>query len=72
LLNGESNDASEERMDKPASEPAAESNRAKLLEAAAQVFAEVGYPGATMCEICARAGVNGALVNDHFGDKLEL
>ncbi len=57
---------------RPASEPATESTRAKLLDAAAQVFAEVGYPRATIREICARAGVNGALVNYHFGDKLEL
>jgi AcrR family transcriptional regulator len=57
---------------RPASELAAESTRAKLLDAAAQVFAEVGYPRATIREICARAGVNGALVNYHFGDKLEL
>jgi AcrR family transcriptional regulator len=57
---------------RPASEPAPESTRAKLLDAAAQVFAEVGYPRATIREICARAGANNALVNYHFGDKLEL
>src|SRR5580704_15709763 len=47
-------------------------SRAKLLDAAGTVFAEFGYQGATVREICARAGVNIALVNYYFGDKLEL
>lgn len=46
--------------------------REKLLKAAAEVFAETGYDGAAVREICARAGTNIALVNYYFGDKLGL
>lgn len=49
-----------------------EGTRNKLLDAAGQVFADFGYHGATVRDICARAGVNVALVNYYFGDKLEL
>jgi AcrR family transcriptional regulator len=49
-----------------------DATRTKLLHAAAAVFAEVGYNGATIRQICTRAGVNVAAVNYHFGDKLGL
>jgi AcrR family transcriptional regulator len=51
---------------------AAGSTRTRLLKAAAEVFAEHGYENATVRQICTRAGANVALVNYHFGDKLEL
>ena len=51
---------------------AADSTRIRLLKAAAAVFAEHGYQDATVRQICARAGANIALVNYHYGDKLEL
>jgi AcrR family transcriptional regulator len=50
----------------------ADDTRTRLLDAAGQVFAESGFQAATVREICAQAGVNIALVNYYFGDKLEL
>ena len=46
--------------------------RSKLLEAAGPIFAEKGYDGATVREICDRAGLNVASVNYYFGDKERL
>ena len=51
---------------------ASDGTRTRLLKAAALVFAEHGYQDATVRQICAQAGANVALVNYHFGDKLEL
>ncbi|MDB6025920.1 MAG: transcriptional regulator, TetR family [Verrucomicrobiales bacterium] len=46
--------------------------RRNLLEAASEVFAEIGFRAATVREICQRAGANIAAVNYHFGDKAKL
>jgi TetR/AcrR family transcriptional regulator, regulator of cefoperazone and chloramphenicol sensitivity len=60
---------SKPRIPKPA---LPDGTRTKLLDAAGHVFADFGYQAATVREICSRAGVNVALVNYYFGDKLEL
>ncbi|MEO5925978.1 MAG: CerR family C-terminal domain-containing protein [Bryobacteraceae bacterium] len=46
--------------------------RQRLLQAATEVFGEKGYDAATIRDICGRANANVALVNYHFGDKMEL
>ena len=46
--------------------------RARLLNAASEIFADVGYDAATTRDICLKAGANAAAVNYHFGDKLGL
>lgn len=46
--------------------------RSQLIDAAAGVFAEVGFHHARVRDICQRAGANVAAVNYHFGDKERL
>lgn len=49
-----------------------EVTRSRLLKAATEVFAETGFAASTVRGICAKAQVNVAAVNYHFGDKLGL
>jgi len=44
----------------------------RLLTAATEVFADVGYRAATLREICRRGNANIAAVNYHFRDKEQL
>jgi TetR/AcrR family transcriptional regulator, regulator of cefoperazone and chloramphenicol sensitivity len=46
--------------------------RRRVLEAAAQLFAERGYQNVTIRDICAAADANVAAVNYYFHDKLGL
>lgn len=56
----------------PGGETETDGTELKLLEAAGQVFSEVGFQAATVRDVCTRAGVNIAAVKYHFGDKLGL
>ena len=46
--------------------------RNAILEAAGRIFAEEGYPKATVRDICRQADANVAAINYHFGDKKGL
>jgi AcrR family transcriptional regulator len=50
----------------------ADARREVIERAAAEVFAERGYHGASIDEICRRAGVTAPVLYDHFASKLEL
>lgn len=50
----------------------AEQRRARILDAAVDVFAERGYAGASMGDIASRAGVVASVIYDHFTSKREL
>lgn len=49
-----------------------DATRRQLLDAAAAVFTERGYPGATTKEIARRAGVSEGTIYRHYADKREL
>jgi AcrR family transcriptional regulator len=50
----------------------AEARREVIERAAAEVFAERGYHGASIDEICRRAACTPPVLYDHFASKLEL
>ena len=51
---------------------AAETSKKAILDAAEALFAEKGYDGTSLQEICDRAGVTRGLPNYFFGSKEEL
>jgi AcrR family transcriptional regulator len=50
----------------------AEETRARIRQAAAELFATRGYVGTTLKEVAERAGVGERTLYDNFGGKLEL
>jgi TetR/AcrR family transcriptional regulator, regulator of cefoperazone and chloramphenicol sensitivity len=56
----------------PVADESRAATREQLLDAASEVFAELGFRNATVREICQRAGANIAAINYHFGDKEAL
>ncbi|VTT99456.1 family transcriptional regulator : Transcriptional regulator, TetR family protein OS=Blastopirellula marina DSM 3645 GN=DSM3645_08161 PE=4 SV=1: TetR_N: DUF1956 [Gemmataceae bacterium] len=56
----------------PADTPDDANARERLLAAAQEAFAEHGFKGATVRDICRTAGANIAAVNYYFGDKENL
>jgi len=58
----------------PPKQPAGSSSETqqRLLEAAAEVFADEGFRATTIRKLCKRAGANVAAIHYHFGGKEEL
>ncbi|MGC9333088.1 MAG: TetR/AcrR family transcriptional regulator [Anaerolineae bacterium] len=61
-----------ERGDEQELQPAADHTRARLLEAAAELFAEQGYARTTTRDLAAAASVNEVTLFRHFGSKKNL
>jgi AcrR family transcriptional regulator len=49
-----------------------DTTRERIVDAAGEIFAERGFDGTTVRDICQRAGANIAAVNYYFGDKQRL
>ena len=49
-----------------------DTTRERIVEAAGEIFAERGFDGTTVRDICQRADANVAAVNYYFGDKQRL
>lgn len=56
-------------MEKNATNGSRPDHRRRVLDVAAEVFAERGFAGARVDEIAERAGINKAMVYYHVGDK---
>jgi AcrR family transcriptional regulator len=54
---------------KPFDDESIDTTAQRLLEAAGEIFADLGYRAATVRQICEKAGANVAAINYHFGDK---
>lgn len=57
---------------RPGRRPGSADTRGRILEAARAAFADLGFEGATVRRIAARAGVDPALVHHYFGSKQRL
>ena len=57
----------ERRTYKPADE-----RREQILDCALQVFADRGYHGASIADVCARAGIGRATLYQYFDDKRDV
>lgn len=60
------------RPGRPEGSAAGDNTSERILDAAEEVFAEVGYSGATLRMVAARADVTQALINYYFGSKYGL